>query len=143
MTAKLSAMPRPTNALIVDDEAHVRVFVRLLLKELGIEKTWEAADGGQAILMIQEHWPELVLLDVNLPILNGIEVLRQIHDVAPEIPVVMVTSQMTMKTVAEAAELGAVAYVLKHSPKAVAVKALREALDIIEQGGGPASAVAD
>lgn len=130
-------MPRPTNALIVDDEAHVRVFVRMLLKELGIVKTWEAGDGGQAIAMIQEHWPELVLLDLNLPIMGGLQVLEEIHDVAPEIPVVIMTSQTTMKTVNAAAQLGAVAYILKHSPKEVTLKALREAVDSLEAGSDP------
>lgn len=130
-------MPRPTNALIVDDEAHVRVFVRTMLKELGIVKTWEAGDGGQAIAQIQEHWPELVLLDVNLPVMGGLQVLQEIHDVAPEIPVIMMTSQTTMKTVNTAAQLGAVAYILKHSPKDVIIRALREAIDAIEAGDAP------
>lgn len=127
-------MPRPTNALIVDDESHVRLFLKLLLKELGIVNTWEAADGAQAIQMIEQHWPELILLDMNLPIMTGLEVLEEVHRAAPEIPVVVVSSQTAMKTVQAAASLGAIAYLLKHSPKNVALKTLRDALDAIEQG---------
>ncbi len=131
-------MPRPTNALIVDDEAHVRVYLKLLLKEVGIATTWEAGDGAQAITMIEQHWPELVLLDMNLPIMSGMEVLGEIHNAAPEIPVIVVSSQTALKTVAETARLGAVAYLLKHSSKNVAIKTLRDALDTIELGWPPA-----
>jgi CheY-like chemotaxis protein len=125
-------MSRPTNALIVDDEAHVQVFLRLLLKELGVETTWSATDGAQALAMAAQHHPELVLLDVNLPVMNGLEVLQKLGVAHPGMPVIMVSSQSAMKTVLDCVKLGAVAYVLKHSPKAEALKMLREALDSLE-----------
>ena len=122
-------MPRPANALIVDDEAHVRVFLRLLLKETGIETVWEAADGTQALAVVDTHQPELVLLDINMPTLNGLDVLQQISAARPNLPVIIVTSQSAMKTVLDTARLGAVAYILKHSPRSEALKILRETLD--------------
>ena len=125
-------MSRPTNALIVDDEPHVRVYLRLLLKEVGIETTWDAVDGAQALAMAALHRPELVLLDINLPMLNGLEVLEQLGKMLPGVPVIMVTAQGAMKTVLEAIKLGAVAYILKHSSKAEATRMLREALDNLE-----------
>ena len=125
-------MPRPTNALIVDDEPHVRVYLQLLLKEVGIQTTWQAVDGAQALAMAALHRPELVLLDINLPMLNGLEVLEQLGKMLPGVPVIMVTAQGAMKTVLEAIKLGAVAYILKHSSKAEATRMLREALDNLE-----------
>ena len=125
-------MPRPTTALIVEDEAHVRVFLRLLLKECGIDTTWEAADGAQAIALVAQQRPELVLLDINLPVMNGLEVLQVLHDEQPHLPVVMVTAQSAMKTVLECVKLGAVAYILKHSSKDEAVRMLQEALTGLE-----------
>ena len=122
-------MPRPTNALIVEDEAHVRVFLRLLLKEVGIVNVWEAGDGTEALALASEHRPELVLLDVNLPLMNGLDVLQHLAAAHPGMPVIMITSQSAMKTVTEAARLGAIAYILKHSLKTEAVKMLRDALD--------------
>ena len=122
-------MARPTNALIVEDEVHVRVFLRLLLKEVGIETVWEAGDGAQGLALAGQHRPELVLLDVNLPIMNGLEVLEHLAAENPDMPVIMVTSQSAMKTVLESVKLGAIAYILKHSPKAEAVRMLREAID--------------
>jgi len=125
-------MARPTNALIVEDEPHVRAFVRLMLKNVGITSTWEAADGTQALAMVAEHQPELVMLDINLPMMNGLEVLKLLHDQRPELPVIMLSSQSAMKTVLECVKLGAVAYILKHSPPAEALKMLRDAIDSLE-----------
>ncbi len=123
-------MPRPTNALIIEDESHVRLFLRLLLKECGIENVWEAGDGGEGLAMVEAHQPELVLLDINLPVMNGLEVLRLIQEEKqPGLPVIMVSSQSAMKTVLECVRLGAAAYILKHSERADALKMLREALD--------------
>jgi CheY-like chemotaxis protein len=122
-------MPRPTNALIVDDEAHVRQFVKLLLKQQGIEQTWEAANGTQALAMVAQHDPELVMLDINLPLMSGLEVLGALTQERRRRPVIMLTSQSSMKTVLECVKLGATAYILKHSPRAEAAKALADALD--------------
>lgn len=129
-------MARPTNALIVDDEPHVRLFVKLLLKQLGIENTWEAADGVKALAMVAEHNPQLVLLDINLPMMSGLEVLGELGRERRHLPVIMISSQSAMKTVLECVKLGAVAYILKHSPKAEALKMLREALDSLEADDG-------
>ena len=125
----IGRMARPTTALIVEDEQHVRVFLRLLLKECGIETVWEAGDGAQALALVGQHQPELVLLDINLPIMNGVEVLQVLHGEHPGLPVIMVTAQSAMKTVLECVKLGALAYLLKHSPKDEALKILRDALD--------------
>ena len=66
-------MPRPANALIVDDESHVRVLLRVLLKQLGIETVWEAADGSAALEQATAHKPDVILLDINLPQVGGLE----------------------------------------------------------------------
>lgn len=125
-------MARPTNALIVDDEPHVRAFLRLLLKELGITACWEAADGQSAIDMTLAEKPELVLLDLNMPILSGMQVLAALREQRNETPVVIVTAQGAVSAVSEAVRLGAVGYVLKHAPKEDALEALRDVLDQLE-----------
>ena len=124
-------MPRPVNALIVDDEPHVRVLIRMLLKQLGIETIWEAADGNEALEKAASHKPNVILLDINLPQVGGLEVLGKLKAAHPEIPVIIVSSQSTMKTVIQTRELGAEAYVLKHAPKAEVLQMLSEAFDNI------------
>jgi DNA-binding NarL/FixJ family response regulator len=124
-------MPRPTNALIVDDEAHVRVLIRVLLKQLGIETVWEAPDGATALEKAAAHKPDVVLLDINLPQVGGLEVLAKLKAAHPKIPVIIVSSQSTMKTVIQTRELGAEAYVLKHAPKSEVLQMLSDAFDNI------------
>ena len=128
-------MPRPINALIIDDEAHVRVLIRVLLKQLGIETVWEAADGSTALEQAQAHKPDVILLDINLPQVGGLEVLAKLKAAHPKIPVIIVSSQSTMKTVIQSRELGAAAYVLKHAPKSEVLQMLSDAFDEIAEGG--------
>ncbi len=124
-------MPRPVNALIIDDEAHVRVLIRMLLKQLGIETVWEAADGHAALDQAAAHKPNVILLDINLPQVGGLEVLAKLKAAHPKIPVIIVSSQSTMKTVIQTRELGAEAYVLKHAPKSEVLQMLSDAFDNI------------
>ncbi len=126
-------MPRPSNALIVDDEPHVRVLVRVLLKQLGIETVWEAANGSEALEKAAAHTPNVILLDINLPQVGGLEVLAKLKAAHPAIPVIIVSSQSTMKTVIQTRELGAEAYVLKHAPKSEVLQMLSEAFDNIAE----------
>jgi YesN/AraC family two-component response regulator len=125
-------MGRPTNVLIADDEAHVRTFLRLIMRELGVETAWEARDGMEALQLIEAHNPELVLLDINMPLKGGLEVLSAINDRYPEIPVVVVSAQTATATVQQSAQLGAIGYIIKHSPKEKVMGALGEVLDSLE-----------
>lgn len=122
-------MTRPSNALIVDDEAHVRAFLRLILKELGIEQVWEASDGAQALATIAMHKPELVLLDLNLPVLGGVEVLQQLQVMQPDTAVIVVSAQSAMRSVLDTARLGAIGYVLKHGSRDEILAGIRNALE--------------
>jgi two-component system, chemotaxis family, chemotaxis protein CheY len=122
-------MPKPTRALIVDDESHARTYVRLLLKEVGIDHVWEAGDGPQAMASFVQHRPELVILDVNLRATTGLQLLQQMKQERPEVLVIMLTSENAMKTVGEASRLGADGYILKQSPRHQALESLREILD--------------
>jgi DNA-binding NarL/FixJ family response regulator len=133
-------MPRPANALIVDDEAHVRMLIRMLLKQLGIETVWDAADGNDALEKAAAHKPDVVLLDINLPQVGGLEVLAKLKAAHPTMPVIIVSSQSTMKTVIQTRELGAEAYVLKHAPKSEVLQMLSDAFDNIAEASGGAAA---
>jgi DNA-binding NarL/FixJ family response regulator len=133
-------MPRPVTALIVDDEPHVLVYLRALLKQLGVETVWDAADGIAAIEHVAEHKPDVVLLDMNLPQVSGLQLLAKFKAEHPKMPVIVVSVMSTMKTVTQAYELGADAYVLKHLPKAQVFQMLSDAFDKIAESSGDGTA---
>ena len=115
--------------LLVDDEAHIRVFVSLILKSLGSPKIIEAANGQEAIAAFQAEKPDVVLLDVNMPHLDGIQTLRKLKEIDPDCTVIMLTSLANRETVEKALELGAVNYIRKDTPKEEIAKSLAETLD--------------
>jgi DNA-binding NarL/FixJ family response regulator len=125
-------MARPTSALIVDDESHVRVYLRMLLQSVGIPTVWEASDGKQAIELYRLHRPPVVLLDLAMPVVAGDQVFRDLQAIDPDVAVIIVTSQSSLKTVQTIHQLGAIAYLLKHTPREQMVKTLNEALDSID-----------
>jgi DNA-binding NarL/FixJ family response regulator len=92
-----------------------------------------------ALQLAQQHAPQLILLDINLPGLNGLEVLAQLKEVNPDFAVVMATAQRAMSNVNEALRLGAVGYLLKHSPRDETLAMLRDVVDgMAEDDGEPA-----
>lgn len=103
--------------LLVDDEAHVRKFIGLILKSAGSTNIIEAANGRDAVETYRKEQPDLVLLDVNMPIQDGIQTLRELRQVDPECVVIMLTSLATRQIVEEALQLGAANYIRKDTPK--------------------------
>ncbi len=122
-------MPRPKTALIIDDEPHVRVYLRMLLKQLGITEILEAGDGEKALELVHTHNPDLVLLDIRMPGKSGPFVMGDIHAAKPNLPVIVVTAQVALKSVQEMHSMGAISYILKHTPRDQMVKMLTEAID--------------
>jgi len=105
-----------TRTLIVDDDGSFRRRIKeLLATEPDIEVIGEAADGQEAILKARELKPDLVLMDVRMPGLNGINATRQLKDEMPEIKVIIV-SIFDLQEYREAATAsGASGYVIKKS----------------------------
>lgn len=115
--------------LLVDDEPHIRKYVGLILKQLGQPLIIEAANGEEAIAAYQRENPDLVLLDVNMPKIDGLETLKQLKAIDPECVVIMLTSLANRATVDEALALGAANYIRKDTPKEEIAKALSETID--------------
>jgi two-component system nitrogen regulation response regulator GlnG len=99
-------------ALVVDDEADVREAVVALLAAEGLE-TVEAEDGESALDLVQRERPDIVLLDLGLPGLDGMAVLRRARVVDPDLTVVMLTGVSDVRVAVEAMQLGAVDYLTK------------------------------
>jgi DNA-binding NtrC family response regulator len=131
-------MPRPVNALIIDDESHVVVLLRAMLKQLGIETVWDAPDSAAGLELVRARNPDVVLLDLNLPHIDGLAILAKIKESHPKMPVIVVSAQNTMRTVSRARELGAVQFIVKHAAKVEVLQMLSDALDSIAETSGGA-----
>lgn len=104
----------PTTILLVDDFDPFRQYVRTLLHEQSaFQVVAEARDGFAAIRKSAELKPDIVLLDLNLPLLSGIVVAQQIRKVAPQTRVVFLSQIESPEIIQEAFRLGAWAYLLK------------------------------
>ena len=124
-------MPRPANALIIDDEPHVRILLTALLKQMDIRTVWEAPDGTAGIAQAALHSPHVVLLDINLPEIGGLDVLLKLKAEHPKMPVIVVSAQSTVRTIERARALGADGFVVKYAVKSEVLQMLSEALDRI------------
>jgi DNA-binding NarL/FixJ family response regulator len=103
--------------LVVDDEAHIRKFVTVLIESLATcPGILQAANGGEAIEIYEREKPALVLLDVNMPRVDGLQTLRRLKEADPGCTVVMLTSLVNRQTVEECLRLGAVGYLRKDNP---------------------------
>ena len=114
--------------LLVDDEGHVRKFIGLILKQLGSTVLFEAGNGRDAVEIFKRESPNLVLLDVNMPIQDGIATLREIRQLSTDCVVVMLTSLANRQTVEEALSLGADNYIRKDTPKDEILASLRQTI---------------
>jgi nitrogen regulation protein NR(I) len=98
--------------LIIDDDDQLRKSFNKLLAEEGYDSKC-AASGEAGLKIIQEEIPDLVILDMRLPGLNGFETFKVIHEMEPKLPVIIMTAFGTTETAIEATKMGAFDYVLK------------------------------
>ena len=122
-----STPPRPTpRVVIAEDEALIRMDLAEMLAEAGYDVVAQAADGEQAIALTSEHRPDLVVMDVKMPKLDGIAAASQIAR-ARLAPVVMLTAFSQRELVERAREAGAMAYLVKPFTAADLVPAIEMA----------------
>jgi AmiR/NasT family two-component response regulator len=98
--------------LIAEDETIIRLDLRDLLERAGFEVCAEARDGEEAVSLAREHAPDLAIMDVKMPHLDGIEAARRILDERP-IPIVMLTAYGQDELVSRAVEAGVFGYLVK------------------------------
>jgi DNA-binding NarL/FixJ family response regulator len=112
--------------VICDDQAIVRDGLELLLKlEKDIEVVGLAQDGAEAVDQVAAHHPDLVLMDLMMPGMNGVEATRRIHAQFPDTRVLVLTTYDDDAWVFDAIRAGAAGYLLKDTPREKVIEALR------------------
>jgi DNA-binding NarL/FixJ family response regulator len=99
--------------VLADDHAIVRQAIKSMLEREGVFVVAEASDGLQAVEQWREHRPEITVLDLSMPVLNGVEAAREIIKTCPTAKVVILTEQTHDRYIAECFQLGVKGYVLK------------------------------
>jgi DNA-binding NarL/FixJ family response regulator len=118
----------PLRVVIADDQASVREGLVLLLSALpDIDVVASAADGEQALAMVAEHCPDAILLDLHMPVLDGIGATRRLAAEHPGVAVIVLTTYADDETVLEALRAGARSYLTKDADRTDIARALHAA----------------
>jgi DNA-binding NarL/FixJ family response regulator len=108
-------MSRP-RLLVVDDHPMLRAALVDLLVQAGFEVAGEAADGADAVALTKELAPDVVLMDLRMPVMGGLDAARLIKDARPDIQVVLLTAFESPALQQQAEEAGCFAYLVKGCP---------------------------
>jgi NarL family two-component system response regulator LiaR len=115
-----------TRILIADDHAMLREGMHnLLSQEKDFEVVGEAANGEEAVQLAKELKPDIVIMDIVMPKLNGLEATKQVRQVSPTTALLILTAYSDIRYITELLEAGASGYLLKNAPGKDVVKAIR------------------
>jgi DNA-binding NarL/FixJ family response regulator len=124
----------PIRVSIVEDNDQLRgTLARLIARAEGFECLTHYATAEAALEGLPKDRPQVVLMDINLPGLNGVECVRRLKQIAPEISAVMLTAYEDTENIFNALAAGAHGYLLKRAPRAELLEAIRE----VHRGGSP------
>ncbi|MHB8104623.1 MAG: response regulator transcription factor [Dehalococcoidales bacterium] len=115
-----------TRILIADDHAMLREGMRTLLEqEKDFELVGEAIDGEEAVRIAKEVKPDIVIMDIVMPRMNGVEATKQIKQILPSTAILIYSAYSDIRYIVDLLETGACGYLLKNSPGKDVVKAIR------------------
>lgn len=124
----MTGQPAPLRIVVADDQASVREGLVLLLGLLpDIEVVASAADGRQAIDLVAQHQPDAILLDLHMPVIDGIETTRQLTELHPAVAIVVLTTYADDTSILAALTAGACSYLTKDADRVEIASALRSA----------------
>jgi DNA-binding NarL/FixJ family response regulator len=125
-------MPKPFSILLADDHVMFRRGVRRIIQSIGdVEVVGEASDGFELLDLLKKTSPDLVILDISMPNLRGLEATREIKILNPEVKVLMLTMHKDREYLCHAFSAGAEGYLLKED----ADSELLSAIDTLRKGG--------
>jgi two-component system response regulator NreC len=121
----------PTRVVLADDHVLVRQSLKSLLEREGFQVVAEASDGHEALRFVQSLKPDIAIMDISMPILNGLEAARQMALSSPHAKIILLTQHLEEQYLSEALEAGVKGYVLKSQVASDLLQALRQ----VSRGG--------
>jgi len=118
------------NVLIVDDLAFIKIVLRDILEKAGFRVIGEASNGEQAITMYQDTRPDVVLMDITMPGMDGLTALKKIREIDQEARVIICSALGQQQLIVQAIQLGAKDFIVKPFQPQRVVSSLKKALDI-------------
>ncbi|RFU68369.1 response regulator [Bacillus sp. V59.32b] len=115
--------------LIVDDAKFMRVTLSSILQSAEHEVVGEATNGKEAVALFRELHPDLVTMDITMPVMNGLDAIREIKHEFPDAKVVMCSAMGQQKMVVEAIEAGAKDFIVKPFDENTVLEAINRVLD--------------
>jgi two-component system response regulator NreC len=122
----LHARLMPTSVLLADDHALIRQGLKALLEKQGFQVICEASDGQEAIRSVEKTQPDVAIIDISMPILNGVDAARELKKSSPKTKVILLTQHEEDQYVTEALRAGVKGYVLKGQAAEDLVHAIQE-----------------
>ena len=116
----------PTRIVLADDHVLVREGLKSLLEREHFQVVAEASDGQEAVKLIETHHPDIAILDISMPTLNGIDAARGLTRSAPKTKVILLTQHEEEQYIHEALESGVKGYVLKNQVANDLIQAIRQ-----------------
>jgi two-component system, NarL family, response regulator NreC len=116
----------PTRVLLADDHALVRQGLKAFLEKQGLQIVAEASDGQETLRWAEKTQPDVAVLDVSMPVLNGVDTARELKKSSPKTQIILLTQHEEDQYVTEALRVGVKGYVLKNQAAADLVHAIRE-----------------
>lgn len=129
----MAAAQKPT-VLVVDDDNMMREMLKLILRSEEYPIVGEASDGQEAVMLCVNLKPDVVLLDINMPKMDGLQALEEIRKASPATMVMMVSATATMDRVKDAIAKGAVGFIVKPLNPASVLDRLARCLKTSKKG---------
>jgi len=118
------------NVLIVDDLTFIKIVLRDIIEKAGFRVVGEASNGEQAITMYQDTRPDVVLMDITMPGMDGLTALKKIREINTAARVIICSALGQQQLIVQAIQLGAKDFIVKPFQPRRVIAALKKALDI-------------
>jgi DNA-binding NarL/FixJ family response regulator len=127
MTDAADKIDQPVRLLLADDHRMLRESLRRAMEDNGFDVVGEAPDGAEAVRLAEELRPDVILMDVTMPVLDGVEATRQVRDRVPGTQVVILTMHADKEVLVDAIRAGAAGYLVKDCSTEEVVDTVRKA----------------